>query len=194
MNPTRQVVLVLTVLLSSAIVYSQTRRETNQQDPGIDLAVVISTRANLRERPSLSSKVLRELEQGEALAVVSRAPVGPWYNVIHIESSTEGWINGNTITIRYTEKKRSGPVFQETETGTTDDPSIEVKNDTDRILYLKVGDDERIVISPRRSRTITKYPGTYSFYATVPAAYPAFGEREFRSGIIYTWTFYIATR
>ena len=103
--------LILTVFSIFSNGYAQDRGERGDEDPGIDVAVVISIRANLRERPSTSSTVLREVKRGDVFALVNRIPVGPWYNVIHIKSSTEGWINGNTIRIQYTEKRKAGPVF-----------------------------------------------------------------------------------
>lgn len=156
---------ILIIVAHSAVGYSQGRRESTEQDPGIDVAVVVVTRANLREEPSASSAVLKELKRGEVLALISRTPVGPWYNVIHVQSSTEGWINGNTIKVKYTEKRKAGPVFQERETGTSQNPSIKVTNDSSIILYLKVGDDDRIVISPHVTKEMSRPPGTYKFYA-----------------------------
>src|SRR6266550_3500613 len=55
-----------------------------QDDPGVDLCIVISTKANLREGPGTTSAVIRQLERGEVLALVSRSAVGPWFHVIHI--------------------------------------------------------------------------------------------------------------
>ncbi len=115
-----------------------------------------TTKANLRERPDTTSAVIKELKQGEVLALISRTPLGPWSNVIHVRSSTEGWINGNTIRVKYTEER---------ETGTSQDPSIKVTNDSDVTLYLKVGDDDRTVISPHATKVMVKSPGTYKFYA-----------------------------
>ena len=185
--------LSIALLTLTSSVYTQNREEPGENDPGVDVAVVIATKANLREGPGTSSRVIKELNRGEMLALVKRTPVGPWYDVIDVRSSTEGWINGNTIRIKYTERKKAGPVFEERQTGTSDDPSIEVTNDSDRVLYLKVEGDERIVISPHATRKMTKRPGTYSFYASSPGVIPAFGQHDFRSGIIYQWTFYIVT-
>src|ERR1700686_1760271 len=185
--------LSIALLTLTSSVYTQNREEPGENDPGVDVAVVIATKANLREGPGTSSRVIKELNRGEMLALVKRTPVGPWYDVIDVRSSTEGWINGNTIRIKYTERKKAGPVFEERQTGTSDDPSIEVTNDSDSVLYLKVEGDERIVISPHATRKMTKRPGTYSFYASSPGAIPAFGQHDFRSGIIYQWTFYIVT-
>ena len=164
MKPTPAIawLLALIIFTLTPTGFAQERRETTEEDPGVDVAVVIVTKANLREGPGTSSRVIKEVNRGEVLALVSRTSVGPWYNVIHIKSSTEGWINGNTIRIKYTERRKAGPVFQEKETGTSEEPLIEVTNDTDRILYLKVGEDNRIVISPHEKRAMTKPPGTYA--------------------------------
>lgn len=188
------VCLVLFAVASiSSIAYAQHRVGSTDEDLGIDTAVVIAVRANLREHPTASSLVLRELGRGDMLALLNRDPVGPWYRVIHIRSSTEGWINGNTIRLKYTESPKGGPVFEERSAGTNEDPSIQVTNDSNSTLYLKVGDDDRIVIPPHGTRGMTKLPGRYSFYASSPGVIPRFGEHEFRSGIIYEWTFYIVT-
>jgi len=190
------IALLLVILAATPICstgYPQHRESSSGEDVGIDTAVVIAIRANLRERPSPSSAIVREVERGDMLALVNRNPVGPWYRVIHIRSSNEGWINGNTIRLRYTDKPKGGPVFEERSAGTNEDPSIQVTNDSGSILYLKVGDDDRIAISPHATRTMTKPPGRYSFYASSPGVLPAFGEHDFRSGIIYEWTFYIVT-
>lgn len=77
-----------------------------EDDPGVDVGVVIATKANLREGPSTTSAVIRELQRGNILALINRVSVGPWYNVIHIQSSTEGWINGNTIKVNTRKRGR----------------------------------------------------------------------------------------
>lgn len=172
---------------------NQSRDQLQDEDPGIDLGVVIAERANLREGPSTTSPIMRELQRGEIVALINRTPVGPWYDVIHVESGVEGWINGNTIRVRYTQKRKAGPVFQERATGTYENPEIRITNDSAKTLYLKVGSDDRIVIAPHSSRTISKSAGTYSFYASSPGVLPAFGEQTFQIGHVYEWTFYIVT-
>jgi len=160
---------------------------------GIDIGVVISDRANLRDGPSTTNPAIRELQRGELFVLLSRVPLGPWYRVIHVKSGLEGWINGNTIRVRYTEKPKPPPVFQERETGSYENPDIEITNDSDKTLYLRVGDDDRIVIHAHSTQTITKPAGTYWFYAVCPGVLPAFGERRFEIGFMYTWRFYIVS-
>jgi hypothetical protein len=172
---------------------SQNEPQLPNEDLGVDIGVVISDRANLREGPSTTNPVIRELQRGELVVLLSRVPVGPWYRVIHVKSSLEGWVNGNTISVRYTQKPKPPPLFQERETGSYENPDIEITNDSDKTLYLRVGDEDRIVIAAHSTQTITKPAGTYWFYAVCPGVLPAFGERSFRIGFIYTWRFYIVT-
>jgi hypothetical protein len=172
---------------------SQNEPQLPNEDLGVDIGVVISDRANLREGPSTTNPAIRELQRGELFVLLSRVPLGPWYRVIHVKSGLEGWINGNTIRVRYTEKPKPPPVFQERETGSYENPDIEITNDSHKTLYLRVGDDDRIVIAAHSTQTITKPAGTYWFYAVCPGVLPAFGERSFKIGSIYTWRFYIVT-
>lgn len=168
------------------------RVEFPKEDPGVDLAVVIVLKANLRDGPSTSNAIVMEIEQDDVLVLVDRVPVGPWYNVVHVESSNEGWINGNAIEVKYTQKRQTGPLLEERSTGGNQNPFIEVTNDSDKILYLKIG-DSRYTINPHASKTVALVPGTYKYYASSPGIIPAFGEDNLRAGYIYTWKFYIVT-
>jgi len=75
MKPT----IVMSSLLSIALLtisssgYTQSREGLGENDPGVDVAVVIATKANLRDAPGTSSGVLREVNRGEMLALVNRA-------------------------------------------------------------------------------------------------------------------------
>jgi hypothetical protein len=62
-------------------------------------AVVKAVRANIRERPSASGAVVREVGRGDELALVSSAPTGAWYKVRHAASGSVGWVHGNTISL-----------------------------------------------------------------------------------------------
>lgn len=161
-----------------------------KEDLGVDLGVVITEKANLRDGPSTSNTVVMEVDQGDYLVLVDRNPVGPWYNVVHVESSKEGWINGNAIEIKFTQNRKSGPLLEERSGGSNQNPYIEVTNDSDRMLYLKVGDGH-YTIKPHDKQTIHLTPGTYKYYASSPGIIPTFGEDYLKDGHWYTWQFYI---
>lgn len=76
-----------------------TAQDSLHADGSIGFAVVKSLRVNLREQPNRASAVVEEVRQGEALRLVSRSPVGPWYRVRHKETGAEGWVHGNGIVI-----------------------------------------------------------------------------------------------
>jgi uncharacterized protein YgiM (DUF1202 family) len=77
--------------------------QSNKADQGG--AVVISTKANLREGPSSTRPILLEVRKGDALNLASRQRVGAWYNVTHVTSGKVGWINGNSIKLSNSQTK-----------------------------------------------------------------------------------------
>jgi hypothetical protein len=136
-----------------------------QGDQNAALAVVKSVRANLREHPSLSSAVIEEAQQGEALTLLSRSPVGPWYRVQRRETGSEGWIHGNGIIITHlggesAARQPQRPAASGT-TGKAPDTTTSGRS------YTNV-DGERVP-SPVRSRSVPAGAsarcgdGTYSF-------------------------------
>lgn len=164
-----------------------------KEDPGIDLAVVIASKANLRERADISSEVVQELERGNLLALIDRTPINSWYNVIHVRSGKEGWIKQNLVDVKYTQKPRPAPIFEERRVASDRNPELIIENGTDRILSLRLG-EKLLTIAPNSQQTVSVPPGNYRFYGSVPNALPTFGEREFPKGIIFTWRFYIVRR
>lgn len=87
------------LVTTSANASQELLADSSSRSSSTDLAVVKSVRANLRELPNVSSSILEEVRQGDALTLVSRSPVGPWYKVRHGETGAEGWIHGNGIVI-----------------------------------------------------------------------------------------------
>jgi uncharacterized protein YgiM (DUF1202 family) len=162
-------------------------------DPGFDFAIVTAPQANIREEPTLSSRVLLRVKRGEVLAIVEREPEGTWFQVIHIDSATEGWMDQSVIVKRFTRKARAAPTLQAEKTGTFEDPEIRVINDAYLDLNLRVG-VTLYVVPTKQQRTLTLSPGNHKFYGYAPGVSPAFGEKTFEVGHRYTWTFWIETR
>ena len=79
MKPTPAIawLLALIIFTLTPTGFAQERRETTEEDPGVDVAVIIVTKANLREGPGTSSRVIKEVNRGEVLALVSRNPSDP---------------------------------------------------------------------------------------------------------------------
>ena len=104
--------LLLVILGLSSLAVGHPVAQQQSLDPGVDIATVIVANANFRGGPSTSADIVLQLPRGETLALVDRAPNGPWFNAIHIESGEEGWIHGSTITISYTKRHAAAPALQ----------------------------------------------------------------------------------
>jgi len=160
--------------------------------PERKLSVTVSY-ANLRDAPSITSKPLLKLAKGDILVILGSALSDTWYNVIHVESGKEGWIHSSTVEVNYTQNRK--PLFQipRTATGSNKNPALEVTNDTNRILTLKI-EDTRYTFAPHEKQTLNFAPGHYKFIASAPAVIPDFGEESLETGYRYSWRFYIVTR
>lgn len=169
-----------------------------QNDKGYDIAVAnyddIYLRENSPDTVSLGEPLprpVKTLSRGDRLVILSRTKTRNWVNVIDLNSGKEGWVYVSHVKIYYTRiPKSSLPVFQERRIASDHNPEITVKNDTDRTLTLRVG-EEVYTIEAYSTRTLYLTEGTYRFYASVPRAYPLIGEKYWSRGYGYSWTFYI---
>lgn len=177
--------------IDSSDAATPTNESPETQDYGVDVAYVTAVKANLREQPD-SANIVVQPERGDLLALIDRKPRGTWYNVIHVRTGKEGWIDQSVISIRYTRNPRPAPVFEESRVEDSKDPELAVTNQTDRLLSLRLG-NSLYTIPANSARSFTVPAGTYKFYASVPNAFPTLGEKYFPKGIVYRWRFYIVT-
>lgn len=172
---------------------TETKRQIREpEDIGVDHAIVTAIRANLRERPDITSATIREIPKGDLLVLLNPYPSGSWYNVIHVGSNQEGWIHSNTVSVKYTKNRKPDLVISGRDTGSLGNPVLEIKNDTEKTMTLKLGDG-RYVFSPHESKNIHLSPARYRFHASAPNVIPDFGDQVFELGHIYNWRFYIVT-
>jgi hypothetical protein len=132
------------------------------------------------------------IPKGDLVVLLGQGTVGGWFNVIHVKSNQEGWIHTSVILAYYTKNRKPNLTIPGRNTNNYKSPALEVKNDSDKTMTLKLG-EVRYVFYPRESKTVTLIPGRYSFHASAPNVIPDFGEQNFESGYIYTWRFYIVT-
>lgn len=165
---------------------------SEQEDLGVDYAIITATRANLREKADANSSAIIEIPKGDLVVLLDRTPTGPWYNVVHVNTNQEGWIHNSTIITSFTKNRKPNLTIPGHNTGSYKNPTVEVKNDSDKTMTLKLG-ATRHIFSPRESKSIPLTTGKYSFHASSPNVIPVFGEQNFELGHVYTWRFYIVT-
>jgi len=107
--PNRHQLLITSVLIaliatcscdrnsSAAPNTTQRARTVASTQESTSVVVVKSLRANVRETPSRSGRVVTEVQKDQRLTVTRAAPSGPWYRVREEQTGTEGWIHGSTI-------------------------------------------------------------------------------------------------
>ena len=123
-------------------------------------AMVKALRANLRDKPSRSGKVVIKLQKDDGLVLISSTPIGPWYQVQESKTGSQGWIHGNVIAL-------VSPTSRSTASKTRKEPSQRpVPQASDR-SYINV-DGQRVpspVFTDRRPAEATARcrDGSYSF-------------------------------
>lgn len=165
---------------------------SGKDDLGVDYAIITATRANLREATHVNSAVILQIPKGDLVVLLAPDPVGGWYNVLHVKSNEEGWINTSTVLAYYTKNRKPNITIPSRDSGRQGNPSLEVKNDSEKTMALKLG-EHRYVLTPQQSKAMTLVPGKYNFHASAPNVLPDFGEQYFQAGHVYTWRFYIVT-
>ncbi|MBK9165367.1 MAG: SH3 domain-containing protein [Acidobacteria bacterium] len=163
-------------------------------DPGADTAFVVATRANIREEPDRTSRILLEVERGEALSLIEREPTGTWFRVIHVETAIEGWIDQSVIVNKLTANRYTAPDFEEEVTESDSNPTVKITNQeraTDLNLRMN---GVLYVIKANTTRSFTLAPGPYEYYGWSPGVRATFGKSTLSRGTIYSWSFFIRRR
>ena len=93
-----------------------------QQDSTTVTAIVKARQANLRDQPFASAAVIATVNRGELLSLTSIKPSGPWYQIRHDKSGSEGWIHGNAIDLLQTATASSTSAAQATRPRVTATP------------------------------------------------------------------------
>lgn len=163
-----------------------------QEDYGVDIAAVAVASHFLVDEPDSSTIVLK-MAGGDLLTLVERTPIArvpkeEWYQVIHLASGLVGWARGDAIKIKYSERKKSTPLFREEKTRANMNPSVEIHNDSDVELTFRIR-GKIYVAAAQSKRLINLPPGTYKYYGFAPGVIPSFGEQRFSAGHKYTWQF-----
>ena len=88
-------------------------------------------------------------------------------------------------------QRETGPRFEERYVGGNRLPEITVKNTANRTLYLTFGGRTHTIASGGVVTMKPNQPGFYDFSAAATGVIPLIGQREFKRGYVYTWTFFI---
>jgi hypothetical protein len=150
--------------------------------------------ANLRSGPGTNYEILRTLPAGSQLFIYSLIGENNFYRVKDIATDTDGYISSSLIELGQiiTGNDPAESPFEAIGRSTTNNPQIQIFNNTNLILTLTLN-NERHVFRSQETRTISVAPGRYNYMASAPGVIPYFGNDTLQNYYIYSWTFYIGT-
>ena len=149
--------------------------------------------ANLRSGPSTEYDKLLTAQPGDNLFIYDAQIDGDFYKVIHIATNTEGFVHRSLVRLDTPSAANSGGLFIPTGRTASYRSDLEVFNNTELTLTLKMN-GRTYVFSPKERNTLELGPGSYSYVASAPGVVPDHGTERIDSGTSYSWQFYIVTR
>lgn len=176
----RKLLFVLTLLILSSNIYSQSYLGW------------VNKKTNLHEEPNSSSELLLTLNKGTQIYIESLETIDGFYNVIDIETNTEGYIAEKYLKLGDEVKRSKERLFSPSGKIEAYDPEVLIFNNTSLTLTLKLN-ETLYKFSPQEKYTLTLSSGYYEFRASAPGVIPVSGNDNLESNMGYSWEFYIYT-
>jgi uncharacterized protein YgiM (DUF1202 family) len=153
----------------------------------------ITKKVNFRSEPNSDSDIISSLKPTTKIFIVSLEYENDYYNVIDIETDTEGFVHKSYVKVGNVINKSEGSVFVPTGESSNYDTEVKIFNNTSRTLTLKLNADI-FHFDPHETKNLTLTPGGYDFRASAPGVIPYIGNENLKSNQGYSWQFYIATQ
>ena len=157
------------------------------------LAYVKQT-ANFRKGPGTQYNIIKPLTAGTQIFVISTIDKNNYYNVIDLETNTEGYIYKTYVQLDRVIEINEDDLFVESGKSSSSIVSeVEVYNNTNKTLTIFIGGNS-FIFSAQEKRKINIKPGQYDYRVTAPGVLPYLGKDKIVSGSNYSWQFYIVTK
>lgn len=153
----------------------------------------ITNQVNFRSQPDKSSEVISSLKAGTQIFIISSETENDFYNIIDINTNTEGYVHKSFVKLGDYVPKSNGGLFSPDGSSSSYNPEVSIYNNTSKTLTLKLN-SEVYSFSPSERKTITISPGIYDYRASAPGVLPNIGSESLRSNTKYSWKFYIQTK
>lgn len=150
----------------------------------------ISKSVNFRSGPSKEFTIIKLLDLGKQIFIVSDVPQNGYLNIIDIESNTEGYVYKTFVEFGDKIEKSKGEMFSSKGSTNSYDTQIEIYNNTNLTLTLKLN-EIKFQFKPKEIRTISAKPGVVNYIASAPNVIPLNGSKNFKEYSSWTWQFYI---
>ena len=146
---------------------------------------------NFRKGPGTEFNIVKALQAGTQIFVISTIDKNGYYNVIDLETNIEGYVYKSYVDLDRVIEISEDDLFVESGKSSSSSISeVEVYNNTDKILSVFIGGNSYF-FSAQEKRKINIEPGEYDYRVTAPGVLPYLAKAKIVSGINYSWQFYI---
>lgn len=184
---------IVGLFLITALSLSAQNSTKNENQTSSSYLGWISKSVNFRSGPSKEFAIIKRLDQGKQIFIVSDVPQNGYLNIIDIESNTEGYVYKTFIEFGDKIEKSKGEMFSSKGSTNSYDTQIEIYNNTNLTLTLKLN-DIKFQFKPKEKRTISTKPGVVNYIASAPNVIPLNGSKNFEEYSSWTWQFYIQSK
>jgi len=148
--------------------------------------------ANLRNGPGSDYDKIKQLKIGTQVFIISTETENEYYNVINIATNEMGFLHQSCVKKGQLIHKNESGMFSSTGTSDNYNPDIEIFNNTNLKLTLKLN-SQIYTFLPHKKQTISIEPGDIDYLASAPGVMPNYGTEIMNSNRNYTWEFFIST-
>lgn len=150
----------------------------------------ITKSVNFRTGPGTEYDIISTLKKGSQIFIISLETINDYYNIIDIESNEEGYVHKSYVKIGEKVDLNKGEVFKPSGKISSSNSIVEIFNNTEKVLTLKLN-DVLYSFDSYEKRKITLKPGFYNYRASVPGVIPNIGTQKLEAYTGYYWEFYI---
>lgn len=152
----------------------------------------VTKNVNLREGPGTDYAIVRALKQGNQIFINSTEPVSDFFSIVDIATDTEGYVHKSYVKIGNSATLNEEGMFTQNGNTGTENPELEIFNNTQLKLSLKLNDDLYTLL-PNQKKIIPLSPGRYKYRASAPGVIPNIGVETVANNIAYSWEFFISS-
>ncbi|MDF2934529.1 MAG: Bacterial domain [Chryseobacterium sp.] len=169
---------------------------SSQEDEDVGFSPFLGktlSNVNLRSSPSTKSNVIRQIQAGFPIYIISEKTIDEFYKAIDLETGKIGWISKKLIRWYQSVDAKSSGGFQSIGKTTNYNSEVKIINKSSSKITLVVG-NETFYILPNSTATKSIKPGNNYYITTAPGVVPTSGYHNFGSYEGYEWEFWIETK
>lgn len=176
----KKLLLILAILINSTIGIAQSYLgKTNNQ-------------VNFRTGPGKEYSIIKALPKGSQVFIIESEATNDFYQIIDIRTNQYGFVHRDFLIFGELVYKQRGGQFTPNGSSTNHNPEIEIFNNTQIELSLRLNSN-LYIFRPQEKRKITLSTGSCDYIASAPGVIPSTGVEILEASMSYTWQFYILT-